>query len=199
MIKKTSAFLLSFLVLSMTAFSLYAGEKFIIDEKHSYVQWHIKHMGFSTQSGKWYAKGYLILDKDKPENSKVDVQIELSKLVTGIPELDNHLKGQQFFDVEKFPVATFVSDKVTVTGKNKGKVAGMLSFHGMSKPIVLDVVFNKSGKNPINDKLTAGFTATAKLKRSDFGMTTLLPDLGDEVDLNIEVEAYQDVAKDSKS
>ncbi|CAM4506144.1 MAG: Protein YceI [Legionella sp.] len=167
-------------------------ETLILDNHHTYIAWNINHLGFSTQTGKWYATGQLVIDKAHPENSKVVANINVADIVTGIPELDKHLKGKLFFDVEHFPKATFVSDKVQITGENKADVSGVLTLHGVSKPVVLHVTFNKAAMNPINNKMTVGFTATATIKRSDFGMNTLLPALGDEVELNINAEAYQD-------
>ncbi|WP_058535070.1 YceI family protein [Legionella saoudiensis] len=167
-------------------------ETFTLDNHHTYIAWNIKHLGFSTQTGKWYATGTLVIDKEHPENSKVEADINVADIVTGIPELDKHLKSKLFFDVEQFPKASFVSNKVKVTGENKADVSGVLTLHGISKPVVLHVTFNKVGLNPINNKMTAGFTATAMIKRSDFGINTLLPSLGDEVELNINAEAYQD-------
>ncbi|MDR3501617.1 MAG: YceI family protein [Legionella sp.] len=167
-------------------------ETLILDNHHTYIAWNIKHLGFSTQTGKWYATGQLVIDKEHPENSKVVANINVADIVTGIPELDKHLKSKLFFDVDHFPKATFVSDKVKVTGENKADVSGVLTLHGVSKPVVLHVIFNKAGMNPVNNKMTAGFTATATIKRSDFGINTLLPALGDEVELNINAEAYQD-------
>jgi polyisoprenoid-binding protein YceI len=185
-----ASFIASTLLLLVT-FSAHAAETFMLDAEHTYVLWHIKHLGFSTQAGKWYANGTLTLDKARPQNSKVNVTIPMTDLSTGLPELDKHLKAKLFFDVEKFPTATFVSDTVDVTGKKTAKVHGVLTLHGVSKPIVLDVKFNQAAVNPISDKMAVGFSATAKLKRSDFGITAYLPGLSDEVTLNIEAEAFK--------
>jgi len=169
-----------------------APENYKLDPLHSYVLWHISHFGFSNPSGKWLAEGTLSLDEAKPENSKVNVIIHVADFITGIPELDKHLQGPLFFDTAKFPTATFVSDKVDATSKSTAKVHGILTVHGISKPIVLNVTLNKLGENIMTDKMTAGFTAKAQLKRSDFGMNTALPVLGDEVKLDIEVEANKE-------
>ena len=166
-------------------------EKFSLDPQHSSVRWEISHFGFSSPSGKWLANGTLDLDEKNPANSRIDVTIDVADLITGIPELDKHLRGALFFDTEKYPIATFVSDKIKVTGKDTAQVQGNLTLRGITKPVTLDVKLNKYAKNPINDKQTAGFSATATLKRSDFGMKTLLPGLGDKVKLTIEVEAYK--------
>ena len=171
--------------------SAYAAETMTLDPNHTYILWHIKHFGFSTQAGKWYATGTLVIDKDKLQNSKVNTTIQVADVVTGLPELDKHLKGKLFFNTEQYPTATFVSGKVDVTGKTTSKVHGMLTLHGVSKPVVLDVSLNQVGKNPITDKMTAGFSAKTKIKRSDFGINTLLPGLSDEVNLEIQAEAYK--------
>ncbi|HAT1595157.1 TPA: YceI family protein [Legionella pneumophila] len=184
-----------FAILAVFAFStdIYAEPQTLtLDNQHTYVLWKVKHLGFSTQAGKWYANGQLVLDKDNPQQSKVNVTIKIDDIVTGIPELDKHLKGKLFFDTKQFPTATFVSDKVEVTGKNKAKVYGMLTLHGVTKPIILDVVFNKAGINLLNDRETVGFSATTSLKRSDYGIKALIPEVGDEVEIEIEAEAYLD-------
>ncbi|HDV5708863.1 TPA: YceI family protein [Legionella pneumophila] len=163
-----------------------------LDNQHTYVLWKVKHLGFSTQAGKWYASGQLILDKDNPQQSKVNVTIKVDDIVTGIPELDKHLKSKLFFDTKQFPTATFVSNRVEVTGKNKAKVYGMLTLHGVTKPIILNVILNKAGINLLNDRETAGFSATTSLKRSDYGIKALIPEVGDDVEIEIEAEAYLD-------
>ncbi|AOW51812.1 YceI family protein [Legionella pneumophila] len=163
-----------------------------LDNQHTYVLWKVKHLGFSTQAGKWYASGQLVLDKDNPQQSKVNVTINVDDIVTGIPELDKHLKGKLFFDTKQFPTATFVSNRVEVMGKNKAKVYGMLTLHGVTKPIILNVILNKAGINLLNDRETAGFSATTSLKRSDYGIKALIPEVGDDVEIEIEAEAYLD-------
>jgi polyisoprenoid-binding protein YceI len=170
--------------------ALQAAETLTLDPQHSYVLWFINHQGFSIQTGKWYVEGTLLLDKEKPQNSKVNATINIADIHTGIPELDKDLKSPLFFDATKFPTATFVSDKVDLSSKTTAKVHGTLTLHGISKPVTLDVKFNKAGKNPINDRMTVGFSATTNIKRSDFGITTLLPDLSDEVKIQIAAEAY---------
>jgi len=169
----------------------YAAEIFTLDPNHSYVFWHINHFGFSSQAGKWYASGTLVLDKDKPANSKVNAVIKVADMVTGLPELDAHLKGKLFFNVAQFPTATFVSDKVEITGDKTANVHGVLTLHGVSKPVTLAVAMIQAGKSPITDNFTVGFAATTMIKRSDFGMTTLLPGLGDEVKIEIGAEGFQ--------
>jgi polyisoprenoid-binding protein YceI len=171
--------------------SAQAGETYTLDPSHSYVLWRINHFGFSNPSGKWMANGTLNLDEKNPQNSTVNVTIQVADIITGIPKLDEHLKSKAFFDVQQYPTATFVSKKVTVKGKDMATVEGMLTLHGIAKPVTLEVKLNKLGTNPINEKAGAGFSATTQINRSDFGISTLSPGLGDEVKLDIEVEAYK--------
>jgi len=132
--------------------------------------------------------GTLTLDEKAPQNSSVSVTIPIDDLLTGVVKLDEHLKSKDFFDAETYPTATFVSSKVTLTGKDTAKVEGTLTLHGVSKPEVLNVTLNKIGENMFKKK-TAGFSATTTIKRSDFGITTYLPMLGDDVKLYVESEA----------
>lgn len=180
-----------FAVISTLTSVTYAIENYSFDQSHSYVDWKISHFGYSSPSGKWYVQGKLQLDKNKPQDSKVSATIDVAAIVTGLPKLDKHLKGALFFDVAKYPTATFVSDTVTVTGEKNASVHGELTLHGVTKPVTLNVSLNKVGVSPVTDKMTAGFSATTNIKRSDFGMNSL-PGLGDDVKLTIEAEAIKD-------
>lgn len=164
-------------------------ETYTIDPMHSYVEWRVSHFDFSHPSGKWFVTGTLLLNETNPALSKISISVPVSQVVTGIPELDKHLKTPEFFDTEKYPTATFVSNKIEVTGVKSAKVEGTLTLHGTSKPISLNVKLNKIDISPITNKKTAGFSGDTLIKRSDFGMTNFLPGVSDEVHLHFEVEA----------
>jgi polyisoprenoid-binding protein YceI len=167
-----------------------AVDTYRFDPEHTYVLWRINHLGFSPQVGKFVmVEGVLKADEAKPSDSKMNVVIQMDKVVTGIPKLDEHLVGSDFFDVAKYPTATFVSNKVVKTGKDTGQVYGTLTLLGVSKPIVLDVKLLKQGVHPMKNMNSLGFVATAKIKRSDFGIKKYLPALGDDVQLEIGAEA----------
>lgn len=164
-------------------------DSYNFDPSHTAVTWHINHFGFSNPSGKFMsAKGVLTLDEKSPEASKVELDIDVAAINTGVAKLDEHLKTKDFFDVTAYPTAHFVSTKVAQTGADTATVTGDLTLHGVTKPITLNVHLNKIGQNMMGKK-TAGFTATTQLKRSDFGMKTYLPNLGDDVTIDIEAEA----------
>ncbi|MDD3266772.1 MAG: YceI family protein [Burkholderiales bacterium] len=162
---------------------------YTLDPTHSSVEYHYNHIGFSNPSGKWLANGSLQLDDKKLANSSANITIQIESIVTGIPILDEHLKGADFFDIAQYPTATFVSSKVT---KIKGKtfdLVGNLTLHGVTKPVTLHVTENAHKVNPISKLDTVGYSATATIKRSDFGLAAYVPAVSDEVRLNIELEA----------
>lgn len=178
----------SALVIGMAAPAM-AADTYKLDPSHTAITWHVNHFGFSNPSGKFMnVDGTLVLDKDKPANSKVEVTIPVGNIDSGIAKLDEHLKSKDFFDVDAFPTATYTSTKVDVTGKDTAVVHGNLTLHGVTKPVDLSVHLNQMGQNMFK-KETAGFSATATIKRSDFGITTYAPALGDDIKLDIESEA----------
>ncbi len=164
--------------------------KYQIEPNHSHVNWTANHFGFSNQTGKFSdISGEINFDEKKPQDSSVDVTIKIASLTTGLAKFDGHLKSADFFDAEKFPTAKFVSKKIKVTGKNKAKIEGELTLRGVTKSVTLNATFNKSGDSVITQKPTIGFSATAVIKRSDFGINYAVPAVSDNVNLVIEVEA----------
>ncbi len=176
-------------LLSLFVTQLQAAETYNFDPYHTAVSFKINHFGYSNPSGKWYANGTLIYDEANVANSKVNVIIKVGDIVTGIPKLDEHLLGKDFFNVAEFPTATFVSDKIKAKGKDKLVVTGNLTLHGVTKPVTLYVTINKIAVNPFFNKKVIGISASGEIKRSDFGISAYLPDLGDKVTLDIEAEA----------
>jgi hypothetical protein len=104
---------------------------------------------------------------------------------------DKDLKGADRFNVTEFPEMTFIGTEFVKKGEHTGTITGNLTLHGTTKPVTLDVVFNKIGQNSFDRQNSAGLSARGTLKRSDFGMKTLLGPIGDEIDLIIEIEAKQ--------
>lgn len=171
----------------------FAADTFEFDKSHTEIVWKVNHLGFSTSIGEFDEfDGTLILDQDNPENSKLDVTIQIGSIDSGVPALDDHLKKDDFFDAANHPTATFKSTKVDVTGENTAKVTGDLTIRGTTKPVTLDVTLNGLGAHPFQDGVTvAGFSARTVIDRTEFGVSAYAPAVGAEVELVIESEAQK--------
>lgn len=159
------------------------------DASHSLIAWEVTHFGFNPYYGVMTdITGTLTLDPANPAAASVNVEIPLAKFTGGNAALDKHMMGSDFFDVEKFPTATFQSTKVTLDSDgDEAKIAGNLTIKGISKPVILDAELTGAGTNPFNKKETVGFEAETIVKRSDFGISYGIPMVTDEVKLKISV------------
>lgn len=157
-----------------------------VDTGHTQLLWQVDHMGFSKFDGQFGGiTGTMQLDPANPSAAKLSVTIPGSGLTTTVAELNTHLNGTDFFDFAKFPNATFVSTKVEATGTT-ARITGDLTLHGVTRPITLDARFVGAGQGMMPPKaLNIGFEATARLKRSDFGLGYGVPIVSDEVELRI--------------
>ncbi|MEO6922044.1 MAG: YceI family protein [Collimonas sp.] len=157
-----------------------------VDGYHTQVVFSVSHLGFTNYTGIFAGpSGSLRLDPAKLSESKLDISIPVDSVTTTANKLTTELKGDQWFDVAKFPVATFVSTKIVPTGDGTVDITGNFTLHGVTKPVVLNAHFVGSGVNPMTKAYTVGFEATAAIKRGDFGVKTYLPLVGDEIKLNI--------------
>lgn len=165
------------------------GGHFKLDKRHARIVFSTTHLGFSTYYGFFGdLDGKLDYDPKSPAASALEVSVNLNGVVTNDSELDVNLKSADYFDVAKFPVATFKSTKIEMTGAAKGKITGDLTLHGVTKPVVLDVTLNRGGLHPMTQDYILGFDAMGTLSRSDFGIKTLVPLVGDQVKLAISCE-----------
>jgi len=151
------------------------------------------HLGFSSPAAQFsQGTGTLEFDPADPVRSSVTVTIPLSTLNTGVPDLDEDFRSTDFFDTARFPSATFKSTRVEKGSmKDKLKVTGNLSLHGVTKPVTLDVTLVKLGTNPRSSLPTVGFDALTTVKRSDFGLGKYVPQVGDEVEMRIIIQAVE--------
>jgi polyisoprenoid-binding protein YceI len=170
-----------------------------LDPGHTMVLFSWSHFGFSNPTANLnQVDGTLVYDEAAPTKATVEVTLPLSGLDSFVPKLDEHLKSKDFFDAATYPNVTFKSTKVTSAGKDKLKVTGDLTVHGVTKPVTLDVTVNKVGPHPMMKVQTAGFDATATIKRSDFGVGAYVPNVSDEIKIRITTEAHDASAADKK-
>ncbi len=132
-----------------------------------------------------------MFDQEDVSKSSIAVTIKTASVDTDVAVLDDHLRGTDFFDAEKFPDITFTSSGINKTGEKTAEITGELDMHGVTKPVTLNVTFNRAGENPNTKKHVAGFSATANLVRSDFGIKAYVPYVGDDIKIVIEMEGLR--------
>lgn len=165
--------------------SAISGGTYAVDTNHTQIVWTVDHMGISPLAGMFgVSAGTLVLDPAKPDEARLEITIPLSGLRVTSESFGRDLAGPGFFDVEKFPAATFRSTSVTSEGTD-ATIEGELTLHGVTRPVTLDVSFFGAGINPRSKVENIGFTATAEIERSAFGLGGGIPLVSDTVALDI--------------
>lgn len=172
---------------------------YTIDPTHSFVHFSWNHVGFSSPSADFTdVTGTIIGNHDHPEKSSVEVTIPVKSLDTNVALLNQHLiESGDYFKTKEFPNVTFKSAALKNLDKKKEtfQVQGDLTINGITKPVVLDAKLNKAGPHPFyNNAPAAGFNASTKIKRSDFGIDKFVPMVGDDLTVTITVEAVESAA-----
>lgn len=196
MTKITRTILMTAVAALLTAGSVTAAP-YDLDASHSSVGFKVKHLVISKVTGAFGEfTAELDLDVQDMTKSSVKATIAVASIDTGNKDRDDHLRGADFFDVEQHPEMSFVSTGVTAREDGGYDLAGELTLHGVTKPVVLDLTFNGTVTDPWgNDR--AGFSAEGKIDRSEFGLTwnkaleTGGVVVGDEVEIEIELEAIK--------
>jgi polyisoprenoid-binding protein YceI len=160
-----------------------------VDPRHTFPSYEINHMGFSLQRGRFdRTQGTIVLDLDTHKGS-VEVAIDTASVDSGEPRLDERLKAEDFFDVQRFPQMTFKGSDLAFDGDVLKKVSGELTIKGVTRPVAFDVVYFKCGNSLVLLRKVCGADLSARIKRSDFGVSYGIPMVGDEVLLRVNVEA----------
>lgn len=167
-------------------------ETFQLDPVHTRVAFRIDHAGLSKAIGTFSgATGELRFDPDDWSTATLDVSLPLATLEIGDAKWREKVLDATFLDAGEQPTARFVSTRVEAGEPGTARVFGQLSLRGASREVVLDVRLNALKRHPLTLRRTAGFSATATLRRSDFGMDAWRRMVGDEVELTIEAEAIR--------
>ncbi|MDB5191731.1 MAG: YceI family protein [Segetibacter sp.] len=186
--KKISIYLAAALVV-LSSFAVIDNWK--VDKGHSRLGFSITHLGISDISGS-FKKFDVTINSAKPDFSDavLNVTADVTSINTEIEMRDKHLQGEDFFDAAKYPTLSFKSTGIKSVAKNKFKVTGNLTLHGVTKPVTLDLVHRGTTTNPMSKAVTNGFQVTGTIKRSDFGIGTNFPApmLSDEVTLKADGE-----------
>ena len=196
-----SSIRLSALLALLACLPAVAGEpaRYAFDPVHTRVMFAIDHAGFSkaigTISG---SQGSLHFDIEDWASARLDVVVPMHRLDMGDSGWSASVFAPCFLDVKRHPQARFVAtDGLQRQLANRGRACGQLTLHGVTRPLCLDVVLNKAGRYPLPPfRRTIGFSATATLKRSDYGMTSWQSLVGDNIELRIEAELFRQDGED---
>jgi polyisoprenoid-binding protein YceI len=173
----------------IAAVTVAAAETYEVDPAHSFVLFRCRNV---AQAGAVFVygrftdiKGTLIVDKD-PAKSSVTITVNADSLDTGVPDRDKHLKSPDFLNTKQFPTITFKSQRIQAIGKNRYRVTGNLTLHGVTRPITVTVTKVGEGKN-FKGMQVIGFETTFVIRRSQFGMKGLMNIAADEVTLTVAI------------
>lgn len=191
--KRIIASISTIVALALPAFAF--ASTWTIDPDHSNIGFKVRHLMVSNVRGSFDKhSGTVEIDDKDITRSKVNISIDTNSINTNVQKRDEHLRSADFFDVTKYPTMTFVSKKVAKAGKDKLKITGDLTLHGVTKQVVLDVAGpTKESKDPWGN-IRKGATATTKINRKDFGLVwnaaleTGGVTVGDEVTITLEIE-----------
>jgi polyisoprenoid-binding protein YceI len=172
--------------------SFAAPETFVVDTTHSYPRFSYSHFGFSTQLSRFNnTSGTIVFDKEARTGS-VDIFIDTKSVDTGFATFDKDIQAAEFLDTEKFPTASFKSTKVHFNDDKPVAIDGNLTIKGVTKPVTLTVTSFQAMAHPILKKDAIGANAFTVIKRSEFNAGKYAPHVGDEVRIDIAVEAVKE-------
>jgi polyisoprenoid-binding protein YceI len=167
-------------------------EVFSIDDAHSFANWEVRH-GVARTSGTFHdIKGTILFDSANIAQSSVNATISVFSLNSSHLRRDVHVLTDEFLDARNYPDIKFVSSAIVPVSAEKGALMGQLTLRGVTRPVSLDYQILGFGLDPWGG-MRAGFKATLRLKRSDFGMTKFLSNglVGNEIDLTLLIEGIK--------
>lgn len=163
--------------------------EFEFDSVHSHIGFEASHLGFSMSQGRFKRlAGRFKFNSKRWERSACDVRIDVDSLDMGDTAWRNTLLGKKWFNVEQYPEMRFLCTRLEQIDATHGRLHGELTLLGNQRPVTLDLTLNRIGMHKFALQYVAGFSATASLRRSDFGMDQSIPDVGDEVNIRIQIE-----------
>ncbi len=168
-------------------------ERYRYDPVHTQVLFFADHLGYSKPMGRFTRlAGTLELDQDDWSRSGCDVAIETASLWLGDAGWEKKVLADDFLDAKRHPTITFACTRLEPTAERRAKLHGDLTIRGVTRAVVLELRMNRVGRHSYSLKHVAGFSATGTIRRSDFGIRRLLPAVGDELEVRLEVEAIRE-------
>lgn len=188
---KLKVALISFLLAGTASTSVLAADTYTIDPSHTYPSFEADHMGISVWRGKFdKSSGNVTLDRAAKTGS-LSVTIDMSSVDFGHARLNEHVKGDQVFDVQKFPTAIYKGNAIRFDGDKPVAIDGELTLHGVTKPLQLKINKFACIQHPMLKREVCGADAAATFNRTDFGINIAVPPFSPEVRLAIQVEAIK--------
>ena len=180
------------LALAAAAPALAAPETYVLDGTHSFPRFSYSHFGYSTQLSRFdKTTGKIVFDKTA-KTGAVDIVIDTKSVNTGYATFNEHIQGEDFLDTAKYPTATFKSTKVVFDGDKPVAVEGNLTLKGVTRPVTLTVTSFQAMPHPMLKKDAIGANAHVVVKRSEFNAGKYAPYVGDEVRIDVAVEAIKE-------
>jgi len=162
---------------------------YALDKQHTSVIFKINHLGFTDYLGRFNRMdAQLDFDPANIAAARLSAMVEIASIDVNNPDLEETLRGSSWFDAEHFPQALFRTQTVQVIDTRTADFIGDLTLHGVTKPFTLRVTFNAGGDDMLTGRYTLGFSASGQLQRSIFGMSYLVPAIGDQVRIEIFAE-----------
>jgi polyisoprenoid-binding protein YceI len=178
----------SVLSLGLATAALAAPTTYSSEPNHTFVRFSYNHMGFSTQESRFNSTTGTVTYDPAAKTASIDMVINTKSVDTGSDLFNGHIQGPDYLDTAEFATATFKSTSVKFNGDTPVSIEGNLTVKGVTKPVTLKVTSFKHGLNMMK-KDSIGADATGTIKRSDFNMSKAVPMVGDEVTLEIAIEA----------
>ena len=189
--KKMTQCLSALLLILTASAALAAPETYVIDGSHTYPRFSYSHLGLSTQLSRFNTTtGKVVFDKAAKSGS-VDIEIDAKSVDTGSTLFNQHIQGEDFLDTAKYPKAIFKSTNVVFEGEKPVKIEGNLTIKGVTKPVTLTVTSFQAMPHPMQKKDAIGANAYTTIKRSEFNAGKYAPNVGDEVRIDIAIEAIK--------
>ena len=189
---KKTALITAALLSGIATSAIAAPTSYAIDPSHTFASFEYTHLGFSKQRSRFNdTTGTITLDQ-KAKTGSADIAISVTSVDTGSKAFDGHLTSADWFDAAQYPSITFKSTSFKFKGDKPTEVMGNLTVRGITKPVTLQVTHFQCAMHPMKQKEACGANAVTHIKRSEFGLGKYAPNVSDDVELTVAVEAVKE-------
>jgi polyisoprenoid-binding protein YceI len=166
-------------------------ESYVVDPAHTFASFGVDHLGIATQRGRFdRSRGRIVLDRESGQGL-VEIEIDAASISTGNPKIDALLRSEDFFDVERHPHIAYRATRLAFEAGQLARVDGELTLLGVTRPVAIAIARTACTVKPFLVRTTCGADGAARFSRADFGMKGLAAFIGDEVRIDVQVEAVR--------